>query len=130
MNERAHAAVVAEEATILIVDGRPASLSDLQSILLPLGQKIVLARSGAEALRRLLERDYAVVLIDMNMRGTDGFETARFIRGSSRTAHTPVIFLTERSDGAQSARGYALGAADCIVTPATHNPHVSHAAHG
>ena len=117
MTERAHAAVAPEEASILVVDDRHASLSDLQSMLLPLGQNVIVARSGAEALRRLLERDYAVVLIHMNMHDTDGFETARFIRGSARTAHTPIIFLAEHADGAQSAKGYALGAADCIVTP-------------
>ena len=67
--------------------------------------------------RRLLERDYAVVLVEMNMREMDGFEAARFIRGSVRTAHTPVIFLTAHADAEQSAKAYALGAVDCIATP-------------
>src|SRR5687768_7215870 len=107
----------AEKAGILIVDDRPANLIALESVLAELGQDIVTARSGQEALKHLLERDFAVILLDVNMAGMDGFETAAYIRGREKTAHTPIIFLTAYAEAMESARGYSLGAVDCIVTP-------------
>lgn len=107
----------AEKASILIVDDHAANLLALKTALEELGQNIVTARSGDEALRRLLEREFAVILLDVNMPGMDGFETAGYIRGSQKTAHIPIIFVTAHAEAMQSAKGYALGAVDCIVTP-------------
>src|SRR5688572_21361492 len=107
----------AEKANILLVDDNPANLVAVESVLTGLGQNITTARSGAEALKRLLEREYAVILLDVNMAGMDGFETAGYIRGRRKTAHTPIIFLTAYAEAMQAARGYSLGAVDCIVTP-------------
>ncbi|MDB5927190.1 MAG: hypothetical protein JWN13_6126 [Betaproteobacteria bacterium] len=106
-----------ETANILIVDDRPANLLVLRSMLEELGQTIVTAHSGYEALKHLLEREFAVILLDVNMPGMDGFETAAYIRGREKTAHTPIIFLTAFAEAMHSAKGYALGAVDCIVTP-------------
>ncbi|MGZ8266222.1 MAG: EAL domain-containing protein [Burkholderiales bacterium] len=106
-----------EQANILVVDDRPANLLVFRTMLEQLGQNIVTATSGHEALKRLLERDFAVILLDVNMGGMDGFETAEYIRGIHRTAHTPIIFLTAYPEAMQPARGYALGAVDCIITP-------------
>ncbi|HEX2825533.1 MAG TPA: EAL domain-containing protein [Burkholderiales bacterium] len=107
-----------DRANILIVDDRPANLLVLESMLEELGQNVVTARSGHEALKHLLEREFAVVLLDVNMPGMDGFETARYIRERPRTAHTPIIFLTAYAEAMEQAKGYSLGAVDCIVTPA------------
>jgi diguanylate cyclase (GGDEF)-like protein/PAS domain S-box-containing protein len=106
-----------EKANILIVDDRPANLLVLRSMLDELGQTIVTAQSGYEALKQLLEREFAVILLDVNMPGMDGFETASYIRGREKTAHTPIIFLTAFAEAMHSAKGYSLGAVDCIVTP-------------
>jgi diguanylate cyclase (GGDEF)-like protein/PAS domain S-box-containing protein len=110
-------AISSEKANILIVDDRPANLLAVETVLADLGQTIVTAGSGEEALRHLLERDFAVILLDVNMAGMDGFETAAYIRGREKTAHTPIIFLTAYAEAMQSAKGYSLGAVDCIVTP-------------
>jgi diguanylate cyclase (GGDEF)-like protein/PAS domain S-box-containing protein len=107
-----------EKANILIVDDRPANLLVLESMLEDLDQNVITARSGQEALKHLLDREFAVILLDVNMPGMDGFETARYIRGRGKTAHTPIIFLTAYAEAMQEATGYALGAVDCIVTPA------------
>ena len=70
-----------------------------------------------EALRELLRREFAVILLDVNMPDIDGFETAALIRSMERTAHTPIIFVTAYADEMQTARGYALGAVDYILSP-------------
>ena len=75
------------------------------------------AGSGKEALRKLLERDFAVVLLDVNMPIMDGFETAALIRTRARSEHTPIIFITGYGDETHVARGYSLGAVDYILTP-------------
>ena len=106
-----------EKANILVVDDRPANLLVFESILEQLGQNIVTARSGSEALKHLLDREFAVILLDVNMPGMDGFETAGYIRGRDKTAHTPIIFLTAFAEAMHTAKGYSLGAVDCIVTP-------------
>jgi diguanylate cyclase (GGDEF)-like protein/PAS domain S-box-containing protein len=106
-----------EKANILIVDDRPANLLVLRSMLEELGQNVITAHSGYEALKHLLEREFAVILLDVNMPAMDGFETASYIRGREKTAHTPIIFLTAFAEAMHSAKGYALGAVDCIVTP-------------
>src|SRR5215471_12102832 len=102
---------------ILIVDDRPDKLLVLRTVLEELGQNIVVAQSGEEALKRVLELDFAVILLDVNMPGMDGLETAEFIRQRQRTAHTPIIFVTAYADEIHTARGYSLGAVDYILAP-------------
>ena len=67
------------------------------------------ARSGQEALRRLLKHDFAVILLDVNMPGMDGLETAALIRQRKKSAHTPIIFITAFDDEMHTAQGYSLG---------------------
>jgi signal transduction histidine kinase len=103
---------------ILIVDDQPANLLALEAILDSLGQNLVRATSGEEALRHLLRDDFAVILLDLQMPGLDGFETARLIRTRERSRHTPVIFLTAyQSDDFPLGEAYALGAVDYLVKP-------------
>ena len=104
-------------ASILIVDDRADKLLVLQSLLEPLGQDVVLAHSGEEALKHMLEREFAVILMDVNMPTMDGLETAALIRKRRKTAHTPIIFITAYADEMHTARGYSLGAVDYILTP-------------
>ena len=106
-----------ETPSILIVDDSPDKLVALESILVDLRVDIVKARSGKEALRRLLVQDFAVVLLDVRMPGMDGFETATLIRERSRTEHTPIIFITAFGDETHVAQGYSLKAVDYILTP-------------
>jgi PAS domain S-box-containing protein len=103
---------------ILLVDDEPANLLALEAVLGDLGQNLVAARSGDEALHHLLRDDFAVVLLDVQMQGLDGFETAKLIRGRPRSRHTPIIFLTayDHSDFAP-AQAYSLGAVDFLVKP-------------
>lgn len=107
----------ADKANILVVDDRPENLLVFKSTLDELGQQVVTARSGEEALKRLLEEDFAVILLDVNMPGMDGLELATFIRGRHKTARTPIIFLTAYAEEMRTAKGYALGAVDYIMTP-------------
>ena len=83
-----------ENVNILLVDDSPENLVALESILEPLGQNLLKARSGEEALKVLLHRDVAVILLDVQMPGMDGFETAQLIRMRPQSQHTPIIFLT------------------------------------
>jgi signal transduction histidine kinase/DNA-binding response OmpR family regulator len=106
-----------EKVNILVVDDLPEKLLVLETILEGLGQNVVTALSGREALRRLLERDYAVILLDVNMPDMDGFETAAMIRSRKQTAHTPIIFITAFGDEMHTAQGYSLGAVDYILAP-------------
>ncbi len=106
-----------DRTSILIVDDRADKLLALQAILEELGQNIVVAQSGSDALKRMLEHDFAVILLDVNMPGMDGLETAGFIRKRQKTAHTPIIFVTAYADEMHTARGYSLGAVDYILAP-------------
>ena len=107
-----------DRASILVVDDRPDKLLALGSVLEELDQDIVTAASGEEALKQVLQRDFAVILLDVNMPGLDGLETARLIRGRRKSAHTPIIFITaDFQDDAHQKRGYALGAVDYIGSP-------------
>ena len=107
-----------ERASILIVDDRPDKLLALGAVLEELGQEIVTAASGEEALKRVLTQDFAVILLDVNMPGLDGLETAQLIRSRRKSAHTPIIFVTaDFQDDAHLRRGYALGAVDYIGSP-------------
>jgi PAS domain S-box-containing protein len=103
---------------ILLVDDQPANLLALEAVLADLGQDLVRAGSGAEALRLLEDHDCAVVLLDVQMQGLDGFETARRIRERERTRHTPIIFLTAyESPQFPVVKAYTLGAVDYLVKP-------------
>jgi len=103
---------------ILIVDDRPENLLAAEAALQGLGAMIVTAQSGEEALKRLLESDYSLVLLDVQMPGMDGYETARFIRARPRTSFVPIIFLTAH-EGEQKniLRAYELGAVDFMFKP-------------
>src|SRR4051812_46741087 len=105
-------------ADILMVDDRPENLLALEAILSDLGQKMVRALSGPEALKKLLAQDFSCILLDVQMPGMDGFETAKLIRERERTRYTPIIFLTayDRSEAAV-ARGYGVGAVDFLFKP-------------
>jgi two-component system, LuxR family, sensor kinase FixL len=105
------------KAKILIVDDRPANLLAYQVILEELGEELMLAHSGEEALAQLRSHDFAVILLDVSMPGMDGFETAKAIRESETHSHAPIIFLTAYSDDLKSAEAYAHGAIDFIQTP-------------
>ena len=105
-------------ASVLLVDDEPANLLALEAVLDGLGLSVVKALSGEEALRRLEHQDFAVVLLDVQMHGLDGFETAERIRSLDRSRHTPVIFLTAQDvDRPVVERAYALGAVDFLVKP-------------
>ncbi|QSQ28476.1 response regulator [Pyxidicoccus parkwayensis] len=101
-----------------MVDDHDANLLALEAILEPLGQRLVRASSGPEALRWLLREDFALILLDVQMPGMDGFETARLVRQRQRTRYTPIIFLTAHSrDESHLVHGYTMGAADYVVKP-------------
>src|SRR5262245_1987561 len=107
-----------EPVDILLVDDHEANLQALAAILAGYGEHLVTARSGPEALLRLLEREFAVVLLDVQMPGMDGFETAEMIRARGRSHDTPILFLTAFSHGEEHVlRGYALGAVDYVFKP-------------
>ncbi|MBD2000505.1 response regulator [Leptolyngbya sp. FACHB-541] len=103
---------------ILLVDDHPENLLALEAILDPLGGNLVKAHSGEEALRSLLHQDFAVILLDVQMPGMDGFETATLIRSRERSRHTPIIFLTAfNTNDSLVFRGYSLGAVDYLLKP-------------
>jgi signal transduction histidine kinase len=79
--------------------------------------RVVKARSGEEALRQLLNQQFALIILDIHMPGLDGFGTAELIRGTERTRHIPIIFLTANADVERVARGYAHGAVDYLFKP-------------
>ncbi len=107
---------------ILLVDDREANLVTLESVLEDLGQDLVKATSGREALRHLLRDDFAVILLDVRMPDMDGFETAALIRERERSRHTPILFLTAHKDEEHVFRGYYAGAVDFLYKPI--NPEV------
>jgi phosphoserine phosphatase RsbU/P len=106
------------QVNILMVDDTPSNLFVLEATLDELGQNLVRADSGVEALRRLLSNDFALILMDVQMPGMDGFELADMIRQRDRTRHIPIIFLTayERTD-TDMFRGYSVGAVDFLFKP-------------
>ncbi len=103
---------------VLAVDDTPANLRALEVLMSDLGANVVTAASGDEALRLLLERDFALILLDVQMPGMDGYDTASLIRMRERTRHIPIIYITafNRSE-ANVSRGYELGAVDYIFKP-------------
>ncbi|MBD2343005.1 hybrid sensor histidine kinase/response regulator [Anabaena subtropica] len=106
------------KVNILLVDDKVENLLALEAILERLGANLVRATSGEEALRCLLHQDFAVILLDVQMPGMDGFETATLIRNRGRSRQTPIIFLTAFSTSEQMLfKGYALGAVDYLLKP-------------
>ncbi|MDB5098357.1 MAG: multi-sensor signal transduction histidine kinase [Cyanobacteria bacterium RYN_339] len=105
-------------ARILVVDDRPENLTAIEATLDGLEAELVRATSGVEALRKLLDHDVALILLDVQMPGMDGYETARLIRERARTAHVPIIFLSAIDrDEHHALRGYDLGAVDFMPKP-------------
>ncbi|KOP26407.1 chemotaxis protein CheY [Hapalosiphon sp. MRB220] len=106
------------KVNVLLVDDHPENLLALEAILDSLGQNLVRATSGAEALRNLLNQDFAVILLDVQMPDMDGFETAALIRQRERSRHTPIIFVTAFNTSDNMVfKGYSLGAVDYLFKP-------------
>jgi signal transduction histidine kinase len=102
----------------LLVDDQPANLLALEAMLQGLGQNLVKAGSGREALKWLLRDEFAVILLDVKMPDMDGFETAALIRERDKSRDTPIIFLTAADKTqTEAVRGYAVGAVDYLVKP-------------
>jgi PAS domain S-box-containing protein len=107
-----------EEAAILVVDDEPKNLFAVEAVLGNLGGTLVTALSGREALRHLLNRDFAAILLDVQMPDLDGFQTAAIIRQRDRCRHVPIIFITAISKASEHVRlGYSLGAVDYVFKP-------------
>ena len=106
-----------ERVNILIVDDLPENQMVYRSILEESGQNLMTARSGEDALKLVLRYEFAVILLDVNMPGMNGFEIATLIRGRKKSARTPIIFLTAFTDEVRMAQGYASGAVDYLPTP-------------
>jgi signal transduction histidine kinase len=107
-----------QRANILLVDDRYDKLLALESVLAGLGNNLVLARSGSEALRLLLQEDFALIILDVSMPGMDGFETAALIRQRKNSELTPIIFISAINySETHLSRGYSLGAVDYILAP-------------
>ena len=105
-------------ARVLLVDDRPENLLALEAILQPLGQEIVRAASGEDALRAVLRDDFAVILLDVQMPGLNGFETATLLKARARSRATPILFLTAISTEERFvAEGYSVGAVDYMSKP-------------
>jgi PAS domain S-box-containing protein len=107
-----------ESLPILLVDDQPENLQTLEAVLQPLGYPLVSSSSGHGALRLLLERDFAMILLDVRMPGLDGLETAQLIKARTRTRDIPIVFLTAaRDEVSDIARGYGVGAVDYVLKP-------------
>lgn len=106
------------EPSVLLVDDNPANLVALEAVLAPLNVRLAKASSGEQALRLLLNEEFAVILLDVQMTGMDGFETASLIKQRERTRNIPIIFLTAYGrDEADVRAGYAQGAVDYLQKP-------------
>lgn len=103
---------------ILLVDDQPETLLAIEALLDPLGQRLIKARGAEEALKSLLREDYALILLDVQMPGTDGFELASLIRQREKSRYTPIIFMTAaHKSESQVFKGYEVGAVDYIYKP-------------
>ena len=112
------AKVEAAKAKILLVDDRPENLVALEAVLEPLGHTLIRANSGAEALKHVLRHEFAVILLDVQMPGMNGFEAAELIKARERSKHVPIIFLTAISKEEEYVfRGYSAGAVDYLFKP-------------
>src|SRR5712672_80732 len=116
-NVKREEALTREKVKILLVDDNPDNLVSLEAALETLNEDLVSARSGTEALRYLLENDFAAILLDVKMPEMDGFEAAELIRSRKRSQHTPILFLTAYRNEEHLFRGYALGAVDFLFKP-------------
>jgi CheY-like chemotaxis protein len=107
-----------DKVNILMVDDHPQNLMALEAVLDDMGQNLVIANSGREALKHLLDEEFALILLDVQMPGLDGYETAALVREREQSRHTPIIFLTaiNQSD-AQVFKGYSSGAVDYMFKP-------------
>jgi len=107
-----------ERVSILLVDDRPENLLALEAILEPLGQDLIRANSGPEALKKVLEVDLSVILLDVQMPGMNGFEVAEIIKSRERSRTIPIIFLSAISkEDAYVFKGYSMGAVDYVFKP-------------
>lgn len=105
-------------ARVLVVDDDERTLEAVTGVLESLGQTLIVARSGEEALRRLLHDDFAVILLDVQMPGMDGYEVAAFIRARKKTRHIPILFLTAvYRDDSHLLQAYSAGAVDMVFKP-------------
>jgi two-component sensor histidine kinase/DNA-binding response OmpR family regulator len=106
------------QVNILLVDDRQDNLVALESVLDELGQNLVQAHSGSEALKCMLNQEFAVVLLDVQMPGMDGFETAELMRAREKSRHIPIIFLTAiNKNDTHVFKGYSVGAVDYVFKP-------------
>jgi PAS domain S-box-containing protein len=105
-------------ANILLVDDTPENVTAFEAVLADLGQNVFVARSGREALLQLLQREFAVIILDVNMPDMNGFETAKLIRQRQCSENTPIIFVSAISTTeGHACKGYTLGAVDYIFNP-------------
>src|SRR5579859_896367 len=103
---------------ILLVDDRPENLLAMEAMLEDLGQRIVRAYNGEEALKAVLHQEFSVILLDVQMPGMDGFEIARLIKERRKSQHIPIIFVTAIDrDMTKAFKGYAVGAVDYMFKP-------------
>src|SRR5262249_15920965 len=107
-----------EKVNILIVDDQPQNLLVLEALLGNLGQNLIRATSGRQALKLVLEYEFALILLDVQMPRIDGFETAELIPQREKSRHTPIIFLTAFSKNEEHFfKGYSVGAIDYLTKP-------------
>lgn len=107
-----------EKVNILIVDDRPENIAALEAVLNNPGYRLVSASSGQEALRQVLIKDFAVILLDVQMPGMNGFDTAKLIKSREKSRHIPIVFVTAISQATESVLlGYACGAIDYVFKP-------------
>jgi diguanylate cyclase (GGDEF)-like protein/PAS domain S-box-containing protein len=110
-------AVTPSDVKVLVVDNHEQNLVAFSAVLDQPGVTVICAQSGEQALQYMLRENFAVILLDVNMPGLDGFETAELIRHRKASANTPIIFVTAHSDDARVFRGYSLRAVDYLLTP-------------
>ncbi|MEX2261153.1 MAG: response regulator [Bryobacteraceae bacterium] len=113
----AEAPLEPQKVKILLVDDSEENLVALEAVLECLGQDLIKANSGTEALRHLLEHEFAAILLDVKMPEMDGFETATLVRARRQSQHTPILFLTGYKSDEHLFRGYDLGAVDFLFKP-------------
>jgi two-component system, sporulation sensor kinase E len=107
-----------DKVKVLLVDDRPENLLALEAVLADQNYELLLANSGEEALKQVLQNDLAVILLDVQMPGLNGFETAKLIKGRKNSAHIPIIFITALSKANEHIKeGYLTGAVDYIFKP-------------
>ncbi|MGH8327131.1 MAG: response regulator, partial [Steroidobacteraceae bacterium] len=110
--------ITEDKVSILLVDDQPQRLVAYRAILADLGLNLVCAHSGREALELLMDREFAVVLLDVSMPDMDGFEAAKLIHEHPRFERTPIIFVTGvHLDDLDRLKGYSLGAVDYVSVP-------------